>query len=396
MSRLTGYTYWFYSYSMRLPLWSYYLYDGSIKENVTLIKETLGIFDKINQWDKMNIFVNAPYVRDAIYSEYFSEPHVPEDMPPMYPSLIGYTLDAANAWANENGVSINWVTIGPSDPGYDESQAGLVVAQDPRKGALIAEYPSCTLTLMGDALPSEDKVPNFVGKSINEAIAWCNNNGISYTATEVENTDPAKSKLVVTQSVSAGTNKHKVNSITFTYYQAVVQQISADVLAGLIGKSKADVDSFCSSHGISNYSFVVDSGATGSCGSITSVSPSSGTSDTAFVFYQAPHNWGDWSAYDENGKRTRSCSICGAPDEETMSCPYGFNVSSQTCNLPPVEPEPPVNPEPPVEPEPQEENPDVPPSPEDQSGGGGDTMFVPRISDFMSKTLLALKDLFNL
>ena len=392
-SRLTGYTYWFYSYSMRLPLWSYYLYDGSIKENVKLIKETLGIYDEIDQWDKMNIFVNDPYIREAVYSEYFNEPHVPENMPPMYPSLIGYTYDAAVAWANENGVSINWITIDSSDPSYNEAQAGTVVAQDPRKGALIEEYPSCTLTLMGAALSAEDRVPNFVDRPINEAITWCRNNGISYTATEVANTDGSKSELVITQSVSAGSDKRKVSSIEFTYYQKVVKQITADSLVALIGKSKLDVEAFCSSNGISNYSFAVDQGASGTCGKITSVSPSSGTSDTAFVFYQAPHSFvedpslavaptcgtagkkvfkcsvcgetkeeevpatgqhsfGEWSLYDVNGTRTRECGVCGKTETETMTCPNGFDVSTQTCAIVP-EPEEPENPE--EEPEQQTE-----------------------------------------
>ena len=381
-SRLTGYTYWFYSYSMRLPLWSYYLYDGSIKENSQLIKETLGIYDKINQWDKMNIFVNAPYIRDAVYSDYFNEAHVPENMPAMYPSLIGYTYDAANAWASENGVSINWITIEEGSSGYDANLAGTVTAQDPRKGALIEEYPSCTLTIMGAPLSSEYKVPNFVGKSLYEAIAWCNSNGISYTTSEIANTDSSKSEIVSSQSVNPGKDKREVSSIKFEYYQKVVKQITAESLATLIGKSKSDVLAFCSANGIVNTpNFAIDSVATGTCGSITSVSPTSGTSDTVYTFYQAPHSyavdsetnstcttqgkivkkcsacgdtieelkeladhsWGEWSAYDANGTRTRSCGVCGATDTDTMDCPNGFDVSNQTCALPPTpqeDPEP--------------------------------------------------------
>ena len=314
-SRITGYTYWFYSYSMRLPLWSYYLYDGSIKENVKLIKETLGIYDEIDQWDKMNIFVNMPYIRDAVYSEYFDEPHVPENMPAMYPSLIGYTLDAANAWASENGVSINWVTIGPNDPGYNEAQAGTVVAQDPRKGALIEEYPSCTLTLMGAALSSEDRVPNFVGKSINEAINWCNNNGIAYTKSEVANTDLAKSNLVITQSVSAGTDKRKVKSIEFTYYQRVVATVD---VSGMVGKTVDEVKAFCSSNGITNYSFSGCLNAT-----VTSVSPTRGTTDDTFVFTTSQHNFVEDSKTDPtcttDGKTVYKCSACGEIKEEPIS-----------------------------------------------------------------------------
>ena len=370
-SRLTGYTYWFYSYSMRLPLWSYYLYDGSIKENVELSKETLGIFDNIKQWDRMNIFVNEPYIRDVIYHDYFNEPHVPENMPAIYPSLIGYSYDDAVAWANENGVSINWITIDSSDPSYNEAQAGTVVAQDPRKGALIEEYPSCTLTLMGAALSAEDKVPNFVGKSINEAIAWCNSNGISYNATEIENTEAEKSNLVKTQSVSAGSNKHKVDSIDFTYYKKVV--VTVDV-SGMIGKTVNEVKTFCANNGITNYSIEGCEGAT-----VTSVNPTSGTSDATFVFTTSPHNysetsrteptctnegvivkkcstcnkeiteaipatghsWGEWSAPDADGNQTRSCNNgCGAtetkhtdPQEPDPQEPTGPETPIETMHL---------------------------------------------------------------
>lgn len=312
-SRLTGYTYWFYSYSMRLPLWSYYLYEGSIKENVQLIKETLGIYDEIDQWSKMNIFVNAPYVRGGIYEDYFDEPHVPENMPAMYPSLIGYSYDDAVAWANANGVSINWVTIDPSSSSYNEAQAGTVVAQDPRKGALIEEYPSCTLTLMGAALSSEDRVPNFVGKSINEAINWCNNNGISYTKSEVANTGLAKSNLVITQSVSAGSDKRKVKSIEFTYYQRVVATVD---VSGMVGKTVDEVKAFCSSNGITNYSFSGCLNAT-----VTSVSPVSGTTDDTFVFTTSQHNVED-SKTDPtcttDGKTVYKCSACGEIKEEPI------------------------------------------------------------------------------
>lgn len=249
-SRVTGYTRWFYSYSMRLPLWSYYLWEGSIEDNVKLLDETLGIYESYDDQPSIfTFFVEYPYDRGPLYYEYYDEPMVPEDMPPYYPHLTNMTYEEAMAWADANGVTLNVTFINEGEEGYDPNAVGSVISQYPAYGQLVEDFPSGSITVIGNPLSEEDKVPNFVGKSIYEVYDWANNNGYSVNATVQANSDESLAGKVTNQSIAAGTDKSLHNSIDVTYYE--IPTISTSELDGGIGVwTTSEISSWMSRMGI--------------------------------------------------------------------------------------------------------------------------------------------------
>ena len=189
--RVTGYPSWTYNYPMRLPLWIYKLYRGSIQEAKDKIADVLNNYNynSIEQLGYMKFFAQYPYYRGQEYSDYFNEKEEHEQLPPYYPYLTKYTFQEALAWANANGVRLVVTTINPGDPGYIASQDGWVVDQSPRHGALVSEYPVCYITVMGDP----NYVPEFTVEGCNDAQsckAFADNNEIEVVYGEVYTSDP--------------------------------------------------------------------------------------------------------------------------------------------------------------------------------------------------------------
>ena len=235
-TRLTGYTYWFYSYSAQLPLWSLYLYNGSIKENGALAKDNLNIFPSIDQEKSIRFFGIYPYYRDPYFHESFAEPRVPENMPAYYPHLTDLTYEEAKSWAAKNGVTMSYVFINEGDPGYNANKVGSVISQSVKYGRLVSQNPSCTITVMGMPIPDEDRVPNFVGKSLSDFKSWANSKSLNNSANAIENTDPAKAGIIKSQSAEAGRDYHDYAEISVEYYDYPV--ISTKDLQ--IGMKKTD------------------------------------------------------------------------------------------------------------------------------------------------------------
>ncbi len=251
-SRVTGYTRWFYSYSMRLPLWSYYLWDGSIRDNVKLLDETQGEYSSYSDQPTLfNFFVEYPYQSAPLYYEYYDEPMVPEDMPPYYPRLTSMTYEEAMAWASANGVTLEVISINEGEAGYDANAIGSIVDQYPRYGALVSEYGTGTITVIGSPLNESDKVPNFVGKSIYDVYDWANANGYSVTEIIEANTDSSLAGKVISQSINAGTNKALHDTIEIKYYEIPTISV-ADLDAGIYRWTEADINAWLSNVGISS------------------------------------------------------------------------------------------------------------------------------------------------
>lgn len=248
-SRVTGYTRWFYSYSMSLPLWSYYLWDGSIKDNVELLDETLGHYDTIKQDPIFKFFVEYPYDRGPLFHEYYDEPRVPEDMPPYYPKLTNMTYSEALAWAEANGVTLEVITINEGESGYDANAIGSIVSQNPAYGTLVEGNTHGSITVIGSPLSEEDKVPNFVGKSIYEVRDWANANGYSVVEKVESNTDDSKGGKVITQSIAAGSDKSLHNSIEVSYYE--IPTISTSELDAGVGTwTKTEIEAWMKKMGV--------------------------------------------------------------------------------------------------------------------------------------------------
>lgn len=180
--RLTGYASWYYSYSMRLPQWIYRLYNGSISETKERIKDVLGEYttSDIEQYSYFKFFAEYPYSRGQLYSDYFDEAQETEEMPAYYQHLTNMTYAEVVAWANTNGVTLNVTYIDNASSEYVASMDGQVLSQSVRYGALVSEYPTCSITVMGNQDANYD--PEYTVEGCNDentCKAWAESKGIS-------------------------------------------------------------------------------------------------------------------------------------------------------------------------------------------------------------------------
>lgn len=207
-SRITGYGgILYYSYSMRLPLWVYLIYQGSYDESVKHINNVMGNYDRITQTKNFEFSLDDEYERPELFSTDYEHKFVyePDPMPAYWATLEGMTQSEAQKWASANGVSLSVTIIKYGDPNYDKNYEGLVVSQSPRYGSLVSDYPSGSVTVMGlSQIDPNKQVPDFIEHNYTKAVAWAREHGIKYVIdfnTEIE----GKIGDVIKQSPEAGT-----------------------------------------------------------------------------------------------------------------------------------------------------------------------------------------------
>ncbi|MBR2534247.1 MAG: LCP family protein [Erysipelotrichaceae bacterium] len=215
--RITGYGgIMYYSYAMRLPLWVYLIYQGSFDESMAHVEDVMGRYTTISQTRSLEFSALNPYVRLPFYSTEYEHKFMfePDPMPPYWATLEGMPYAEAMQWAAENGVGLSVTFITAGDSRYDPTQDGMVVEQTPRHGALISEYPSGSIVVMGTGELDESKqVPNFVGKNYREAVDWGNRYGV-YVHKRWDADAKGNPGDVVSQSHSAYTPIEDVNDFT--------------------------------------------------------------------------------------------------------------------------------------------------------------------------------------
>ncbi len=189
--RVTGYASWYYSYSMHLPQWIYKLYNGSIAEAQACIKDVWGDYSTsdISQYAYQKFFAEYPYERGQLYSDYFNEQEVHEEMPAYYPLFTGKTYAEAVSAAAAKGITLNVTFISEGDANYVASSDGYVVSQYPSQGALVSEYPTGSITVMGN--PSETD-PEFTVTGCDDETScklFAQNKGIAVSTQTKVDTD---------------------------------------------------------------------------------------------------------------------------------------------------------------------------------------------------------------
>ena len=166
----------YYSYSMELPLWVYLIYEGSYKESMQHVYDTMGKYDSINQNYSFGFSMREKYVRPELYSLEYEDKFMyePDPMPAFWANFTGMTTAEVMAWAKEKGVTVTVdKVITAKDADYDAELEGKVVDQSVRYGALISNVKSCTITVMGSAEIDESKmVPDFIGHNYSKAVEW--------------------------------------------------------------------------------------------------------------------------------------------------------------------------------------------------------------------------------
>ena len=209
----------YYSYSMRLPLWVYLIYKGSYDESIGHMKEVLGEYTSISQDDNFEFSSINLYDRPAFYSESYPDEfmYTPDPMPAYWASLSGMSVSEAMAWASENGVKLSISEIiQANDSRYDADYEGLVYEQSVRYGALISEYSSGTITVMGSSEIDESKVvPDFVGSSYSKAKKWANTYG-KQIKIEFSTSVSGEVGKVVEQTPTAYTNIEDCDTLYIT------------------------------------------------------------------------------------------------------------------------------------------------------------------------------------
>lgn len=236
----------YYSYSMRLPLWVYLVYQGSYDESMEHIQDVMGKYYSINQEYSFKFSARAPYVRPNFYSLDYESRYLftPEPMPPYWADLSGMTYAEALAWASENGVELSVISITPGDPSYDPELEGLIVDQEVRYGALISEYSSSTITIMGSGEIDESKqVPSFVKKSYEKVLQWTRDYGVTRNTTFQINKEMAG--LVISQTPRVGTD---INECRENGGVSVVVGIEEFDANSLKGKTTAQIKEWASAN----------------------------------------------------------------------------------------------------------------------------------------------------
>ena len=314
--RVTGYASWTYSYSMRLPLWIYKLYEGSIQEAKDRIDDVLNNYDidKLEQPNLMTFFAAFPYARGQLYGEYFNEAEVHEEMPAFYPYLTKYTYEQAMAWAAANGVRLNVTFIEPNSPSYIASEDGWVVDQSPRQGALVSEYPVGSITVMGNGDPNY--VPEYTVSNCNDessCTAFANNNGITVSIQYVYDDSKQEGSFAGTNFVNGDTITKNDTLIIYIYKHR--EKVSVPVASG-------DVNSYVAA--LQNAGFKVSlakvtKGATAeNNGSVIDVTNSNGNSVSGGTAYKGDTLTVSYYSYEE--PETPTCGANSTYDSGSGKC----------------------------------------------------------------------------
>lgn len=316
----------YYSYSMRLPLWVYLIYQQSYDESVEHINEILGNYKKINQ-DKNFEFSNKnPYVRSPFYSLDYDNNYMftPDPMPAYWPMLDEMSVSEALAWASSVGVNLSVNLIDATDPSYDANLEGRVISQSVRYGSLVSDYRSGSITAMGSSEVDESQlVPDMSGWKISKAKDWAAQNGVQWAGS-----NPSSGRIT-SQSCDPGS---MISGCPILSVQAKEEEESETVtIKGKASPSEGGTVRGAGQYEIGEnvtliaeandgYKFVKWKETEDTKKSISFVAEENETYTAIFEKtgggeQEHEHEWGDWKTTKEascesGGEETRKCKKC--------------------------------------------------------------------------------------
>ena len=329
-ARLTGYSSWYYNYSAQLPLWIYKLYDGSVEEAKQHISNIMnGYRYDYQEGISAKFFSYYAYERPKWYHTVFNEAQEDEKMPAFYKTLTKMSYSEVMEWASANGVSVNVEMILPGDSRYDESRVGQVLSQSVPYGSLVSDYPSVTITVMGEAKGTS----SLPSGSLSTITSWCNEHGIPYNVIWESNPGNVSGGTVISTNPPAGTVSTKVSSVEIHVYKYL--QINVDSLQTYVGQKLADVSGAISRAG---YTYTTDNSTITNVEaddnkiiSITSTNPETSPSQVIIKVYKY-----------EQAPPAPTCPIEAPGDYPACNCGEGksFDQTSGSCvENPPEQPE---------------------------------------------------------
>lgn len=238
-TRITGYFSWMYNDALELPLSIYKPYDGSVKDAVSIINENLGVDYIPNASKSFNFSVLTPYIGPNYIKDFYDEKEIHEPLPDFMPSMISasniWTLEKVNSWiSSRSWINLNVKEIWPTDPGYSASYAyNQVVSQSVKYGVKTSKITNLSISIIKHELDCAIEanrsdaqckyiVPNFYGWTLNDVIAWQNNNNYPVNIVKIDDTDPnydrTKINVVINQDIKAFTKINSLESKPITVY----------------------------------------------------------------------------------------------------------------------------------------------------------------------------------
>ena len=327
--RITGYSSWTYNYSMRLPLWIYKLYNGSIAEAKERIDDVMNNYttSDISQKSYFKFFANYPYSRGQLYSTYFDEVEEHEELPSYYPYLTKYTYSEALAWASANGVTLEVTFISNDSSSYVASQDGMVVDQSPRQGALTSENPVGYITVMGNQDPNY--VPEYEVTGCNDEAsckAFAESKGITVSYEYKTDTENAH-----TEGEYYGTNYKNGEKIKKSETLVIYKWTKKVAIPSYSGVTLNDYIAKLTKLGLDYTTVTTTTNATSeNNGTIASVSPTTtanaGDTITITVYkYDAPAHVHNYATEDTSKRIEPTCEkegsatyVCSCGDTKTV------------------------------------------------------------------------------
>lgn len=234
-SRVTGYASWTYNMRSEQRLWIYRLYNGSIKDNVDIIKNNLEITKNLEYPSGMNALIFAIWRDSKSTPEYYNETQIHDPMPAFVENFIGKNVSDMVSWANTNGVSLDITYLSEGDAGYDANlEPGTIVTQDVTSGR-VALVSTIRISVIKSPVDCSDPANendavcavsyiNAVDKTIDYVVEWANKRGITLTMNEIpvgEGYDITKAGRVKTQTEKAYSKFNDAMTLGVTYYAKI-------------------------------------------------------------------------------------------------------------------------------------------------------------------------------
>lgn len=179
--------------------------------------------------EKNSALKTVPYAGTNIKSNYVISLYIGKVMPVAYRSYLGRIYDDVseeiNVMCNTFGIKLRIE--------YEEVDSvvgGLIIKESLVDGSVINQGDELCLTLSSNH--SSYMMPNFIGKTIEEALQWINEYQLKVNLTYIQT--PVEEDIIIYQSTPANTLIHKNNPYTLDLY----------VSKGIQTTTVVDVDSF--------------------------------------------------------------------------------------------------------------------------------------------------------
>jgi polyisoprenyl-teichoic acid--peptidoglycan teichoic acid transferase len=229
---LQGYDQYIYDEGMKLPLYNYVYYEGSLKDIVDAMKVNLGLKES-ESIKTFSFSINSPYEQKLIgKGNYYGEKKI-QVVPDFKPKDKNYAID----WGRINNIKITFETVDSND---DQHKHGQIINQSIPAYSLINrvnQETGITLTVVNKPVSiqttktncylEENKalplcfVPNLSGEPINKLDTWLNNITSNFIVTRktIETDNILQDSIIKEQSALPNTKVSDIGlELIITYY----------------------------------------------------------------------------------------------------------------------------------------------------------------------------------